>query len=47
MGLFSHALWGIAIIRNRELRALAIGVSILPDIGTLPPIFEVLLTFNT
>lgn len=42
MDLFSHALWGITIIRHRQLLVLVIGASILPDVGTLPQVFEVL-----
>lgn len=42
MDILSHALWGITIIRSRELLPLIVGVSLLPDLGTLPGVYEVL-----
>lgn len=45
MDPLSHALWGATIIRNRELLALVVGASILPDLGILPMVFEVLYTY--
>lgn len=42
MDIFSHALWGITIIRSREFITLVVGVSLLPDLGTLPGVYEVL-----
>jgi len=42
MDLISHALWGVTLIRSRELLPLVVGVSLLPDLGTLPGVYEVL-----
>lgn len=42
MDILSHALWGATIVRNRELLPLVIGVSVFPDVGSLPQVFEVL-----
>ncbi len=42
MDILSHALWGATIVRDKELLPLVIGVSIFPDVGSLPQVFEVL-----
>jgi len=42
MDILSHALWGATIVREKELLPLVIGVSIFPDVGSLPQVFEVL-----